>query len=45
MSNFIQIKDLDFSIPRRKRVCAYARVSTELEEQMASCNAQIDYYG
>jgi site-specific DNA recombinase len=44
MSNFIQIKDLDFSIPRPKRACAYARVSTELEEQMTSYSAQIDHY-
>ncbi len=29
---------------RRKRVCAYARVSTELEEQQSSYERQIEYY-
>ena len=30
--------------PRRKRVAAYARVSTELDSQQNSYEAQIDYY-
>ena len=30
--------------PIRKRVAAYARVSTELEEQQNSFEAQVDYY-
>jgi len=29
---------------RKKRVCGYARVSTDLEEQQTSYEAQIDYY-
>ena len=29
---------------RRRRVAAYARVSTEMEEQASSYEAQIDYY-
>lgn len=32
------------SIPRKKRVAAYARVSTELDSQQNSYEAQIDYY-
>ncbi|CAB0674259.1 recombinase family protein [Corynebacterium diphtheriae] len=31
-------------VPARKRVAAYARVSTEMEEQTSSYEAQIDYY-
>ena len=31
-------------VPARKRVAAYARVSTEAEEQASSYEAQIDYY-
>ena len=31
-------------IQRRRRVAAYARVSTEAEEQASSYEAQIDYY-
>ena len=31
-------------IVRKKRVAAYARVSTESEEQQTSYEAQIDYY-
>ena len=31
-------------IPARRRVAAYARVSTEMEEQTSSYEAQIDYY-
>nr|MCW1092148.1 recombinase family protein [Streptococcus anginosus] len=30
--------------PARRRVAAYARVSTEMEEQTSSYEAQIDYY-
>jgi len=29
---------------KQKRVCAYARVSTDSEEQATSYNAQVDYY-
>ena len=29
---------------KKKRVCAYARVSTDSEEQATSYNAQVDYY-
>lgn len=32
------------SIPRKKRVAAYARVSTELDSQQNSYEAQIEYY-
>ncbi|USR79895.1 recombinase family protein [Arcanobacterium pinnipediorum] len=31
-------------VPARRRVAAYARVSTEMEEQTSSYEAQIDYY-
>ena len=30
--------------PRTKRVAAYARVSTDMEEQLTSYEAQMDYY-
>ena len=29
---------------RRRRVAAYARVSTDHEDQVKSCRAQVDYY-
>jgi predicted site-specific integrase-resolvase len=29
---------------KKKRVCAYARVSTEDKEQLSSYTAQVDYY-
>ena len=31
-------------LPERKKVAAYARVSTETEEQANSYQAQVDYY-
>lgn len=37
-------KETGNSAPRRKRVAAYARVSTELDSQQNSYEAQIDYY-
>ena len=38
---FMQI---DEKPSRKKRVAAYARVSTNLEEQQSSFEAQLDYY-
>ena len=32
------------STPKKRRVCAYARVSTDRDEQFTSYEAQIDYY-
>ena len=32
------------SIPAVRRVCAYARVSTDDEEQKTSYDAQVEYY-
>lgn len=32
------------SLPKRKRVAAYARVSTDEQEQLTSYEAQVDYY-
>ncbi len=32
------------NIPAKKRVAAYARVSTDYEEQISSYEAQVDYY-
>ena len=32
------------SAPRKRRVAAYARVSTDHEEQLTSYEAQVDYY-
>ena len=32
------------SAPKKRRVCAYARVSTDRDEQFTSYEAQIDYY-
>ncbi|OLA09731.1 MAG: hypothetical protein BHW12_03730 [Coprobacillus sp. 28_7] len=32
------------NVPTKKRVAAYARVSTDQDEQFTSYEAQIDYY-
>ncbi len=34
----------DISAPTRRKVAAYARVSTDFEEQLTSYEAQISYY-
>ena len=36
--------DTNFSVPRKKRVAAYARVSTEQDAQQNSYEAQIEFY-
>ena len=35
---------MPISAPRKRRVAAYARVSTDHEEQLTSYEAQVDYY-
>ena len=35
---------MPISAPRKRRVAAYARVSTDREEQLTSYEAQVDYY-
>lgn len=40
----IQKKEYNFAVQRKKRVAAYARVSTELDAQQNSYEAQISYY-
>lgn len=37
-------KEFSFTVPQKKRVAAYARVSTELDAQQNSYEAQIEYY-
>jgi DNA invertase Pin-like site-specific DNA recombinase len=37
-------KEYSFAIPQKKRVAAYARVSTEQDAQQNSYEAQIEYY-
>ena len=34
---------MPISAPRKRRVAAYARVSTDREEQLTSYEAQVDY--
>jgi hypothetical protein len=36
--------DGTFAAPTRWRVAAYARVSTDSEEQLSSYESQVDYY-
>ena len=40
----VQTFDIETGETRKKRVCAYARVSTDLEDQKNSFNAQTEYY-
>ena len=35
---------VSLSAPAKRRVCAYARVSTDEEEQKTSYGAQVEYY-
>ncbi len=39
-----RFSNLAVSVPKRRRVAGYARVSTEKEEQQSSYEAQVDYY-
>ena len=39
-----RFSNLPVSVPKQRRVAAYARVSTEKEEQLSSYEAQVDYY-
>ena len=39
-----RFSNLSVSVPKQRRVAAYARVSTEKEEQLSSYEAQVDYY-
>ncbi len=39
-----QFTSAPIAIPRKRRVAAYARVSTDHEEQQTSYEAQVDYY-
>ena len=39
-----RFSNLAVSIPTQRRVAAYARVSTDKEEQLSSYEAQVDYY-
>jgi len=39
-----RFSNLAVSIPAHRRVAAYARVSTDKEEQLSSYEAQVDYY-
>ena len=39
-----RFSNLAVSVPKQRNVAAYARVSTEKEEQQSSYEAQIDYY-
>ena len=32
------------SLDKEKKVCAYCRVSTDMEEQLTSYEAQVNYY-
>lgn len=38
------LQQVDLQPEKKKRVSAYARVSTEMDEQLNSYEAQIDYY-
>ena len=38
------VHDKNFVDKKIKRVCAYARVSTDTEEQLTSYSSQISYY-
>ena len=40
----IAIGKVTSSITRKERVCAYARVSTDNEDQLNSYNVQCEYY-
>ncbi len=39
-----RFSNLAVSVPKQRRVAAYARVSTDSEEQQTSYEAQVDYY-
>ena len=39
----VETKSLS-SIVKKRKVCGYARVSTDKEEQQSSYTAQVDYY-
>ena len=39
-----RFSNLSVSVPKQRRVAAYARVSTEKEEQLSSYEAQVDHY-
>lgn len=39
-----QYTAMPIAAPRRRRVAAYARVSTDHEDQQSSYEAQVDYY-
>ena len=40
----LKCEDNTTTLNRKKRVCAYGRVSTDDEEQITSYNSQIKYY-
>ncbi len=44
MAEIIKIETKKSPLPNRKKVAAYARVSTDSDEQFTSYEAQVDYY-
>ena len=40
----LKTENVNVSLNKKKKVCAYARVSTDSEEQLTSYESQIRYY-